>query len=332
MSKRRRHKTTPTAAPVRGNAPMPYFSLARHPEEQSADIYIFGNIAHNRGGLSGLLQANSDQSSYDLANQIAGIPEDWAITVHINSNGGELKEGLGIYNVLKSRSVTTICEGFAASAGSVIFCAGKTRIMQPASLLFIHQAQMEAEGNADDFQKAADDLRIVTSAAVEAYKEAGITIDDDQLDAMLKAETWITPEEAVAFGFATQIAEPDEDDDDPDDVIVNDAMRSIMAAVKRPAAPKILDESGDETGFKVFEYTDLVAVPEETLAVLQTFTETAAEYSDLFEMASTVLAAINNDPELLPKLKAAASLLLATTPTPKTPASVGNKGFFGFAD
>lgn len=331
MSKRRRHKTTPTAAPVRSNAPMPYFSLARHPEEQSADIYIFGNIAHNRGGLSGLLQANSDQSSYDLANQIAGIPEDWAITVHINSNGGELKEGLGIYNVLKSRSVTTICEGFAASAGSVIFCAGKTRIMQPASLLFIHQAQMEAEGNADDFQKAADDLRIVTSAAVEAYKEAGITIDDDQLDAMLKAETWITPEEAVAFGFATQISEPDEDDD-PDDAIMNDAMRSIMAAVKRPAVPKILDESGDETGFKVFEYTDLVAVPEETLAVLQTFTETAAEYSGLFEMASKVLEAISADPELLPKLKAAASLLLATTPTPKTPASVGNKGFFGFAD
>ena len=112
---------------------MPYFSLARHPEEQSADIYIFGNIAHNRGGLSGLLQANSDQSSYDLANQIAGIPEDWAITVHINSNGGELKEGLGIYNVLKSRSVTTICEGFAASAGSVIFCAGKTRIIRRAA-------------------------------------------------------------------------------------------------------------------------------------------------------------------------------------------------------
>lgn len=328
MSKRRRHKTTTPAAPVRSNAPMPYFSLARHPEEQSADIYIFGNIAHNRGGLSGLLQANSDQSSYDLANQVAGIPEDWAITVHINSNGGELKEGLGIYNVLKSRDVTTICEGFAASAGSVIFCAGKTRIMQPASLLFIHQAQMEAAGNADDFQKAADDLRIVTSAAVEAYKEAGITIDDDQLEAMLKAETWITPEEAVAYGFATQISEPDEDD--PNDAIMNDAMHSIMAAVKRPAAPKILDESGDSTGFKVFEYTDLVAVPEETLAVLQTFTETAAEYSDLFEMASTVLAAINNDPELLPKLKAAASLLLATTPAPKTPASVENKGFFGF--
>lgn len=317
MSKRK--QTTTPAAPVRSNAPMPYFSIAKNPEEQSADIYIFGDIAHNRGGLSGLLQAKSDQSSYDLANQIAGIPEDWAITVHINSNGGELKEGLGIYNVLKSRSVTTICEGFAASAGSVIFCAGKTRIMQPASLLFIHQAQMGAEGNADDFDKAANDLRIVTSAAVEAYKEAGITIDDDQLDAMLKAETWITPEEAVAYGFATQICEPEEDEDG---VIINDAMRSIMAAVKRPAAEEHLLDAPDEA--------ELVAVPEATLEVLKAFSETAADYGNIFALASKTIEIMNSDPELVSKLKAVASLVLATTPTPKTPASVENKGFFGF--
>lgn len=318
MSKRKQ-KPTPTA-PVRSNAPMPYFSISKNHEEQSADIYIFGDIAHNRGGLSRLLQASSDQSSYDLANQIAGIPEDWAITVHINSNGGELKEGLGIYNVLKSRDVTTICEGFAASAGSVIFCAGKTRIMQPASLLFIHQAQMSADGNADDFDKAANDLRIVTSAAVEAYKEAGITIDDEQLDAMLKAETWITPEEAVAYGFATQVSEPEEDEDG---VIINDAMRSIMAAVKRPEAHE-LTIGPDEV--------ELVAFPEATLAVLKAFTETAAEHGDLFALASKALQIIDGDPELLPKLKAVANLILATTPTPITPASVGNKGFFGLAD
>lgn len=320
MSKRRR-KTTQTTAPVRSDAPMPYFSLARNPEEQSADIYIFGNIAQNRGGLSGLLQANSDQSSYDLANQIAGIPEDWAITVHINSNGGELKEGLGIYNVLKSRNVTTICEGFAASAGSVIFCAGKTRIMQPASLLFIHQAQMSADGNADDFQKAADDLRIVTSAAVEAYKEAGITIDDDQLDAMLKAETWITPEEAVAYGFATQIAEAD---DEEDGAIMNDAMRSIMNAVKRPAP-------GHQITCE--EITCELVLHDENgaLDIIRNFTDTIESHEELFSLAEKVLNRINSDPDFYAKLEAAASLLIATNPAPKTPASVENKGFFGFA-
>ena len=315
MSKRRRHKTMTQADPV-SNAPMPYFSLARHPDDQSADIYIFGNIAQNRGGLSGLLQANSDQSSYDLANQIAGIPEDWAITVHINSNGGELKEGLGIYNVLKSRDVTTVCEGFAASAGSVIFCAGKTRIMQPASLLFIHQAQMSADGNADDFQKAADDLRVVTSAAVEAYKECGITIDDDQLEAMLKAETWITPEEAVAYGFATQIAEAD---DEENGAIMNDAMRSIMAAVKRPAHDK--NQLGEIT----------ISTDDSVKEFMQVLSDSSEKYGSVFELAAKFLEQIENDPELLPKLKAVADLILATNPAPKTPASVENKGFFGFA-
>lgn len=315
MSKRRR-KTTPETVPVRSNAPMPYFSISRRPEEQTADIYIFGDIAQNRSGLSGLLQANSDQSSYDLANQIAGIPEDWAITVHINSNGGELKEGLGIYNVLKSRDVTTICEGFAASAGSVIFCAGKTRIMQPASLLFIHQAQMSADGNADDFQKAADDLRIVTSAAVEAYKEAGVTVDDDQLDSMLKAETWITPEEAVAYGFATQIAEAD---DEEDGAIMNDAMRSIMAAVKRPAHDK--NQLGEIT----------ISADDSVKEFMQVLSDSSEKYGALFELAAKFLEQIDSDPEFLPKLKAVASLVLATNPAPKTPASVDNKGFFGFA-
>lgn len=278
--------------------PIPYFSLTRHPEEHSADIYIFGNIAQNRGGLAGLFQSSSDQSSYDLANQVAGIPEDWAITVHINSNGGELKEGLGIYNVLKSRDVTTICEGFAASAGSVIFCAGKTRIMQPASLLFIHQASMDASGNADDFQKASEDLRIVTAAAVAAYRECGVNVDDDALDAMLKAETWITPDDAVAMGFATEIADVEKDEDG---VIINDAMRSVMAAVTRP---------------------DL---NDEAFEVMKSFSDTMDSYAGLMEKLELIVDKVNADPGLLSRIDAAMQLIIGTERKPVT-----RKGFFGF--
>lgn len=301
-------KTKAAVKTSRTNVPMPYFSLTWDVEEKTADIYIFGDIVHNRGGFSGLLQANSDQSSYDLANQIAGIPEDYAITVHINSNGGELKEGLGIYNVLKSRTVTTICEGFAASAGSVIFCAGKTRIMQPASLLFIHQASVMAEGNADDFAKMSDDLRVITNAAVEAYKESGIIVSDEELMAMLRAETWITPEEAVAYGFATQIAEPDDEDDG---VIKNDAMRSIMAAVKREEA------------------AERMAVPTSMIEEMKAFSEMRREFSDLFALMQKAAAAMETDPELVPKLKAVSEIIIATNTTPRSLAGVEHKGFFG---
>ena len=278
------------ARKISSNAPMPYFSMSKDYENSNADIYIFGDIAQRRGGLAGLLQPSSDQSSYDLANQISNIPEDWSITVHINSNGGELKEGLGIYNVLKARDVTTVCEGFAASAGSVIFCAGKKRIMQPASLLFIHQAHMSAGGNADDFEKAADDLRIVTEAAVAAYKECGITISDEELHEMLRAETWITPEEAISYGFATQIS-----DEEPEDgVIVNDAMRSIMAAVKRPmmeqrASPEegemkeILDTVRKYEPVMEFAKKVVDALNGESAPILAKVKEVAARYADKAE-------------------------------------------------
>lgn len=290
------------------SAPVPYFSISSCEEDKTANIYIFGDIAHNRGGLAGLFQADSDQSSYDLARQVQNIPEDYEIVVHINSNGGELKEGLGIYNVLKSRNVTTVCEGFAASAGSVIFCAGKHRVMQPASLLFIHQASMTANGNSDDFAKASEDLKIITESAVAAYREAGINISDDELHRMLKEETWITPEDAVKMGFATQIA-----DEDPEDEFEprNDAMRSIMAAVTKG---KEVTQGREDTDIR---------------QELEEIKNSVESYRDIMEMAKSALSIISADQELVVKLKAVAHQVLATNPMPE-PAKVGNKGFFNF--
>ena len=297
--------------PTANKAPVPYFSLVRDPEAQTADVYIFGDIASNRGGLSGLLQASSDQSSYDLANQVAGIPEDWAITVHINSNGGELKEGLGIYNVLKERNVTTICEGFAASAGSVIFAAGRRRVMQPASLLFIHQASMSAGGNSDDFAKYAADLKVITDAAVAAYKESGINITDEELYTMLKRETWITPEDAVKMGFATEIADA-EDETDPEDgapVITNDAMLSIMKAVTAKPLPV----------YSLVDVKDLTAL-----------LEPIKGHAELLDFAGRVLQRLDQDPTALKRIMNAVDIYLASHPGPAARAGNTKKGFFNF--
>ncbi len=199
-----------------------YYTLEYRPEEKAADIYIFGAIT------SWAWEEFGEMSSYGLVKQLKEIPEDAAITVHINSNGGEVKEGLGIYNALKGRNVTTVCEGFAASAASVVFCAGKTRIMQPASLLFVHQALMATIGNADELEKDAQDLRKITEAIVNSYKEAGVSLSDDEIMDLLRAETWIAPDEALDMGFATQIS-----DEEPEEgAYTNDAMQSIMNAVK----------------------------------------------------------------------------------------------------
>ncbi len=290
----------------------PYFAIETSEEELTADIYIFGDIASKRGGLNKLLAPSSDQSSYDLAQRVANIPEDYAIVVHINSNGGELKEGLGIYNVLKERdNVTTICEGFAASAASVIFCAGKSRIMQPASLLFIHQAWMTTSGNSDQLSKAAEDLKIITNAAKAAYKECGINIDDDALDQLLKNETWITPENALEMGFATSIADVE---DDEEEGIQNSAMHSLMAKVTKEEQPgwtMHLDPAASEL-FK--GYLDAVTKSE-----------------DLFALATKALNALDSNPEIAIKVKGFVDSFIATDSTP-TPAQVENKGFFGFKE
>lgn len=268
---------------------MPFFSM-KLDEQGAADIYIFGDITPYKW-------EDSDVVAYDLATQIKNLPQDAEITVHINSNGGDLKEGLGIYNVLKGRNVTTICEGFAASSASVIFCAGTKRVMNAASLLFIHNASMIAAGNADDFEKAADDLRIITNAAKEAYREAGVNITDAQLDAMMDSETWITPRDAVEMGFATEIAEAEEDA-----AIKNDAMNSIIKAVTTPR------ESYEEAVVKAFK----------------DFFVTKDELKEIFAKVEEEPAA----EEITEEVEETAEET-ATTSTPE-PALVEDKGFFGF--
>lgn len=261
----------------------PYFYLTTDYEEEVADLFIFGDIASEGGGLSGLFAPSSDVSSHDIAVQINDVPATYPINVHINSNGGEVAEGLAIYNVLKSRgNVTTICEGFAASAGSVIFAAGDKRIMQPASLLFIHQALVATTGNADDLEKTAEDLRIITDTIVNAYLESGVNLSRDEIMEMLKAETWITPESAVKLGFATSI----QDVEESEDVAKNDAMASIMNMVTRPEP--VLDN--------------------------------VHEYEHLSALAGKAEQILNANPELIDKLNA---FLDKVTSAPKADAPKG---------
>ena len=139
-----------------------YFSLAS--AGRTADIFIFGDITSWEW-------LESDVSSYTLARAVQDLDAD-QINVHINSYGGEVAEGLAICNSLKNHParVRTICDGFACSAASVVFMAGDERVMNPASLLMVHNAWTNASGNARELRKAADDLDVITSASVETYK------------------------------------------------------------------------------------------------------------------------------------------------------------------
>lgn len=130
------------------------------------------------------------------------------ITVHINSVGGDLYGGIAIYNRLKALpgNVTTVNDGLAASAGSIIFQAGNTRKVHAGSNIMIHQAMGFLYGNyqTKDLKEAIKQLDAGNKAAVNVYAEASGR-EPEAMKAMLDKETWLTGQEAVDAGLADEV-------------------------------------------------------------------------------------------------------------------------------
>lgn len=130
------------------------------------------------------------------------------ITVHINSVGGDLYAGVAIYNRLKSlpANVTTVNDGLAASAGSIIFQAGNTRKVNAGSNVMIHQAMGFLYGyyNSKQLKDAIKQLDAGNKAAVNIYAEASGR-DADSIKTLVDKETWFTGQEAVDAGFADEL-------------------------------------------------------------------------------------------------------------------------------
>ena len=182
----------------RGESMRKYWQLEVKGAE--ASIFIYGDIVSEPWKWY-----ESDVTSYDLVKEIEGLDVD-VIHCYINSYGGEVAEGLAIYNALKRHKakVKTYCDGFACSAASVVFMAGDERIMSASSMLMIHNAWMWAAGDANELRKQADDLEKINEASNNAYLEH-INISKEQLQEMLDKETWLTAQEALDMGFCTTV-------------------------------------------------------------------------------------------------------------------------------
>jgi len=182
-----------------------YYSLYQDAENKTADIYIYGDIT------SWPWQEN-DVSSYILSKELQELDKDIEnINVYINSYGGEVAEGLAIYNALKRHKakVTTYADGFACSIASVIFAAGDERVMSNTSLLMIHNAWSGAVGNSKDLRKQADDLDKINQASINAYMNI-VNIKEEELKELMDNESWLNADEALEKGFATKIIETEE--------------------------------------------------------------------------------------------------------------------------
>ena len=186
-------------------------------KEHRADLHINGDITKGFQLFGMDLGQDTDVSYQDVVEAMGDLPEEVTeICVHINSYGGEVAEGVAIYNALRSfdGGVTTVCEGFACSIASVIFMAGNERIMRDSSLLMLHNASMPAHGDANAHRKAADDLDVITELSKTAYlNHAKGDLTREKLTEIMDAETWITPDQALDWGLATEIDKPADDDE-----------------------------------------------------------------------------------------------------------------------
>ena len=145
-----------------------------------------------------------------FVNELDAVAKDAdEILVAVNSGGGDVFDGFAIYNALRrySGKVTARVDGIAASAASLVVMAGDTIVMPENAMMMIHNAWTIAAGDAAQMRKTAELLDKTRDGIVAAYRnKCGLT--DDEIVAMMDAETWMTASEAKERGFADQIEAP----------------------------------------------------------------------------------------------------------------------------
>lgn len=131
-----------------------------------------------------------------------------AVTVRINSPGGDVFAGVAIYNYLAEHDgeVTVKVDGVAASIASLIAMAGDKIIMLPGAMMMVHQPWTFAAGNSDELQQVVESLKKTCESMVPIYTSR-TGLSDDRVNELLKAETWMTGEDAVDLGFADEAVE-----------------------------------------------------------------------------------------------------------------------------
>ena len=181
---------------------------------RTADINIYGNITADADIINAMFDADvGGVSSKGIVQEIADLDVD-TINVYINSYGGEVAEALAIYSALKrhSASIHTYCDGFACSAATIVFCAGDIRTMGSIALLMIHNCMSYlGYANSNEMRKAAEDNDKINQSSINAYL-AVTNLSKDFICQLMDDATWMTAEECLKYGFATDIAEQEKDD------------------------------------------------------------------------------------------------------------------------
>lgn len=143
-----------------------------------------------------------------IAGALRSVGPNTDIRVQINSPGGDLFEGIAIYNLLRSHKARVSVEvlGWAASAASIIAMAGDDIAMGRGSFLMVHNAWGMVIGNRHDFTQAAETFQAFDSAIADIYAaRTGRKLADIQK--LMDGETFMDPDRAVSEKFADSVSD-----------------------------------------------------------------------------------------------------------------------------
>ena len=220
-----------------------FYQITVSSENRVADIIIYGDITSFATDLTrwyGDDENIAEVSSRQIIKEINDLDVD-TINVYINSYGGEVAEALAIYSALKrhSASVHTYCDGFACSAATIIFCAGDVRTMGSIALMMIHNCMSYlGYANSNEMRKAAEDNDKINQSSIEAYKLVS-NLSEDEIKTMMNDETWLTAEECLKYGFATEVADLEEDDPEVQQSAFSIIREAVLKKNTNPLEQKI---------------------------------------------------------------------------------------------
>lgn len=185
-------------------------------QNDTLDIYLYDTVEGDSYDWWTGEKTESETSANYFKNLLEENKNVKNINIYINSLGGSVYEGIGIYTNLKRHSAykTVYIDGFACSIASVIAMAGDKIIMPKNTLMMVHNVWTWASGNATELRKIADDLEKMNTLAVESYLDkAGDKLNEEKIRELMDAESYLTAKECVEYGLADEYSDVEADID-----------------------------------------------------------------------------------------------------------------------
>ena len=166
--------------------------------DKKAEILIYDDI----GGFF------SDITAKSFAEELKAMGDLDEINLRLNSGGGNVFDGVAIYNTLKRHPAYLIVDvdGIAASIASIVAMAGNEINMAAGAFMMIHDPWTMTSGNAKAHREIADTLDKIGGTLLDVYADK-TKLSNEDLSQMMAVETWMTADEAKALGFVDQVTD-----------------------------------------------------------------------------------------------------------------------------